>query len=91
MPAFVRSVTIVEKQKTNARTTIAMQALLIGTKRKRITGIKRTNTARKTAISRATKLMRAIEKNSIVESSVSRCCFPGLKNLYWKRNVLSAI
>jgi len=50
-----------EKIKTKARTTIAIDALLIEVKRKRITGMNRTSTARKTTISRATLLMRAIE------------------------------
>ena len=65
MLAGVRSETMAAKVNTNARTTIAIQALVIETKRKRITGTKRIDTAKKMDRSRAARLMRAPEKNSI--------------------------
>jgi hypothetical protein len=49
---------ITEKDKTNARTTTDIHALLIVVKRKRITGVKRIETAKNTATRRATALMR---------------------------------
>ena len=46
------------KDKTNVRVTTDIQALFIGVKRKRITGVKRIETATNTARMRAKVLMR---------------------------------
>ena len=63
MSASVRRDIIIAKMKTNARTTAAIQALLIGVKRKRITGTKRTVTAKNTTMSLATMPMLRKAKN----------------------------
>lgn len=60
-----------EKMKTNKRTTIAMQALLIEVIRKRITGISRTSTAKRTTINLAKVIMRAVENMSTSSISTS--------------------
>jgi hypothetical protein len=63
MPASVRRDIIIEKMKTNERTTTVIQALLIEVKRKRITGMKRTETAKNTTISLASMSIRGKAKN----------------------------
>jgi len=67
-PAVVKSDIMIAKMKSNARTTIAMQALLIEVKRNRITGMNKTDTARKTTISLAKVLIRSVEMISTIES-----------------------
>jgi hypothetical protein len=81
MPASVRRDIIIENTKTKVSTTIAMQALLIEVRRKRITGTNKISTAIKTTISRAQMEMRGIDQNSILESPVGRSCFLPLKNI----------
>jgi len=53
---------MIEKTKTKERTTMDIQALLIGVRRNKITGINRTKTAKKTTISLAKILVRSPEK-----------------------------
>jgi len=62
IPASVRSDIMAEKVKTNTRTTKDIQPLLIGVNRKRITGMKSTETAKKTTISLASTFMRPAPK-----------------------------
>jgi hypothetical protein len=69
MPASVRSDIIIENAKVNVRTTTAIQPRLIDVKRKRITGTKRTETAKNTTMSLARTLMRSKAKNWTAESS----------------------
>jgi hypothetical protein len=52
---------ITEKIKQNARTTTAIHALLIEVNKNRITGMKRTSTAKKTTMRRAKVVMRDME------------------------------
>ena len=63
MSALVRSDIIIAKMKMNAKTITAIQALLIGVKRKRITGTRRTETAKNTTMSLASTSMRGKAKN----------------------------
>lgn len=60
-PASVSNDIITEKMKSKLRTTIVIHTLLIGAKKKRITGMNNTTTAKKTAMSRANILMRAVQ------------------------------
>ena len=62
IPASVRSDIMAEKVKTNTRTTKDIHPLLIGVNRKRITGMKSTETAKKTTISLASTFMRPAPK-----------------------------
>jgi hypothetical protein len=62
IPASVRSDIMAEKMKTNTRTTQDIQPLLIGVNRNRITGMKSTETAKKTTISLASIFMRPVAK-----------------------------
>jgi hypothetical protein len=60
-PASVANEIITENMKTKARTITAIHALLIGVKKNRMTGMNKTSTAKKTAMSRAIMLMRAVQ------------------------------
>lgn len=66
---------MIEKMKTNARTSTDIQAPLIDVKKNKITGIKRTRTAKKPTTSLAKQLIRSVEKYSTVSSWVRFSCF----------------
>lgn len=75
MSASVSSEIMIEKMKSKTRITTVIDALLMEVKKNRITGIKRIITAKKTAISFATMLMRALQYSLTAESLVcERCC-----------------